>query len=392
MQAPVYKAVSRPPQVFWAPMFPAILNFVIQIAIMIIVQGIFPGQVDPDVFITSFLIVHVGLIIWGQKEPHLSGILLSQNMIRSHWTQEGELKDSQVLIPVVFEENSVRYKEGFIARVFRLNKSIQGVTNWRQWLTDLDPFKVEARVVVSNAEFTHIILSVGEEKALEQLNEATQGVRSMLGDFDPVLLSAADAKMFLEKELKGGVRFSKNNSCLILGNHQEYMTSVSIVSLGDQMDSRMFEEILSAENEIKIQHGIKFVPNDKAVPLLVQQRKMAFFTTFSQQVYEQYTTVLDKLSHFQEFPEILCYYSINIFVTARSVAELNQSVRRIRAVLDKYRFRSIRDNALNQVTFLTQFPVCRKYPRVFLCPSETISVALSAVKQSSEKYKWGATF
>jgi len=392
MQTPVYKAVSRPPQVFWAPMFPAVINFTIQMAIMVMVMGAFPGKVNPDIFILTFLIVHVGLIVWGQKEPHLSGILLVQNMVRTHWTKDRDLKIDEGLIPSVAGEYAVRYKEGVLACVFRLNKTAANVTNWGQGLADLNGLGVLIRVVMSNVEQTHIILSVKEEKDRLRLEDAARGVQSVLRDFEPVLLSAGEGKTFLEKELRGSVHFSKNHKSLIVKNHQAYMTSVGITALGDQMDTRMFEEILALENEITIQHGIEMIPNAKAVPLLVQQRKMAYFTTFSQHVYNQYTAVLEKLSSFQDFPEVLCLYAISIFVTGKSVAEINQVARKVIAILDKYRFKSVLDGNLTQATFLTQFPVCSKYPRRFLCPSETVAVALCTAKPKEEKYKWGTTF
>ena len=391
MQTPVYKAVAMPPRVFWAPMFPVMINFVMHMAILVLVMGAFPGQVNPDTFILTFLIVHVGLILWGQKEPHLSRILMAQNMVWTHWTKDRDLKRDEHLIPAVSGDYTVRYKEGVLACVFRFNKATAGMTNWGQWLADLSQSGVSVRVVVSNTEQTHVILSVREEKRTH-LEDAAQGVQSVLRDFEPVLMTGSEAKEFLEKELRGDVHFSKNHKSLIVRNHQAYMTSVGITAPGDQMDTRMFEEILALEHEIKIQHGIEVIPNARALPLLIQQRKMSYFTTFSQNVYNQYTDVLEKLSSFQDFPEVLCHYAISIFVTGRSVAEINQIAKKISAILDKYHFKSVGDGNLTQATFLTQFPVCSKYPRLFLCPSETVAVALSTVKPKEEKYKWGTTF
>ena len=78
MRAPILKAVAMPPKVFWAPMLPMVVNFSIQMAIMVMLQGAAPGTVNPLMFIFTFLIVHVILIIYGVREPHMSKIMQSQ--------------------------------------------------------------------------------------------------------------------------------------------------------------------------------------------------------------------------------------------------------------------------------------------------------------------------
>ncbi|MBQ7412861.1 MAG: hypothetical protein IJV07_01115 [Alphaproteobacteria bacterium] len=78
MREPILKAVSMPPKVFWAPMLPMVVNFAVQMAIMMMIMGAFPGQVNPLVFIVTFLIVHIGLVVYGVKEPHMSKIMQSQ--------------------------------------------------------------------------------------------------------------------------------------------------------------------------------------------------------------------------------------------------------------------------------------------------------------------------
>ena len=78
MREPILKAVAMPPRVFWAPMLPMVANFSVQMAIMVMLQGAFPGRIIPDFFIWSFVIVHIFLVIYGVKEPHLSKIMQAQ--------------------------------------------------------------------------------------------------------------------------------------------------------------------------------------------------------------------------------------------------------------------------------------------------------------------------
>jgi len=77
MREPILKAVSMPPKVFWAPMFPMIVNFSVQMGIMVVLMGAFPGEINPIVFIFSFTLSHVALVAYGVREPHLSKIAQS---------------------------------------------------------------------------------------------------------------------------------------------------------------------------------------------------------------------------------------------------------------------------------------------------------------------------
>jgi len=74
MREPILKKVSMPPTLFWAPMYIACMNFIMQMAIMVILMGAFPGEINPLTFIFTFTVVHVILIVYGAREPHISKI------------------------------------------------------------------------------------------------------------------------------------------------------------------------------------------------------------------------------------------------------------------------------------------------------------------------------
>ena len=80
MREPILKAVSMPPRVFWAPMIPAIVNFSTQVPLMFIWIGLFNG--NPIWAIWTILAVHIVIIIYGAREPHLSHMMLA-------WGQNG---------------------------------------------------------------------------------------------------------------------------------------------------------------------------------------------------------------------------------------------------------------------------------------------------------------
>ena len=80
MREPILKAVAMPPRVFWAPMIPAIVNFSTQIPLIFIWIGLFNG--NPIWGIWTILAVHLVIIIYGAREPHLSHMMLA-------WGQNG---------------------------------------------------------------------------------------------------------------------------------------------------------------------------------------------------------------------------------------------------------------------------------------------------------------
>lgn len=77
MQEPILKAVAMPPKLFWAPMLPAFVNFIGQMATMFVSMAAFSGHVNPLMFIVSFLLVHIIIVIYGTRDPHLSRMMQS---------------------------------------------------------------------------------------------------------------------------------------------------------------------------------------------------------------------------------------------------------------------------------------------------------------------------
>ena len=73
MREPILKAVAMPPKIFWAPMLPAAINLALQFPFMFIGMGVF--QLNPLVFAFPIVFVHIFLIIYGSREPHLSTMM-----------------------------------------------------------------------------------------------------------------------------------------------------------------------------------------------------------------------------------------------------------------------------------------------------------------------------
>jgi len=80
MREQILRAVAMPPRLFWAPFIPACGNMAVQMACMFICMAI--TNINPLMFVASIVLVHVGLAVWGAKEPHLSNMAKSQGKMK----------------------------------------------------------------------------------------------------------------------------------------------------------------------------------------------------------------------------------------------------------------------------------------------------------------------
>ena len=75
MREPILKAVAMPPRVFWAPMYPAVVNFAIQMGIMSVCTVAL--GLNPIYFIGTIAVSHIGIAAYSFREPHLSKMMLT---------------------------------------------------------------------------------------------------------------------------------------------------------------------------------------------------------------------------------------------------------------------------------------------------------------------------
>ena len=75
MKEPILKAVAMPPKLFWAPMTPAMFNMAVQSALMFV--GLAVTGSNPLWFLISIGVVHIGIMIYGMRDPHLSKMMES---------------------------------------------------------------------------------------------------------------------------------------------------------------------------------------------------------------------------------------------------------------------------------------------------------------------------
>ena len=76
MKEPILRAVAMPARLFWAPMAPAGANLGIQLPMALFVQAI--SDMNPLWFVLTTVLAHIGIIMLGVREPHLSKMMESQ--------------------------------------------------------------------------------------------------------------------------------------------------------------------------------------------------------------------------------------------------------------------------------------------------------------------------
>lgn len=79
MKQQVLKALANPPRIFYVPYSLAVLNFVVQFIVFVIIYvaslTFFKFEVQPLFFLLSVLGVHMLLAVYSQTDPQIGQIL-----------------------------------------------------------------------------------------------------------------------------------------------------------------------------------------------------------------------------------------------------------------------------------------------------------------------------
>ena len=73
MREMILKAVANPPKILWGPFVPVLMNLGIQFPLMFMAIGL--GEINPLFFLISVLVIHIIIVAFGIKEPHMSNML-----------------------------------------------------------------------------------------------------------------------------------------------------------------------------------------------------------------------------------------------------------------------------------------------------------------------------
>ncbi len=271
----------------------------------------------------------------------------------------------------------------------------------------------------------YIILSVNDRKnALKDLDQATSATTTILDMYQPRVISEKAPERTHDKSpfwlfahllspvsrpkpiIHGEngqtlndlltadyIHFTKDDGIIrfFSGDKEKLGIIMAIRKPGDFMDEQMIADIMSIDCELNILHNIKAIPTTKANMLLVQQRKMAFLTTFSQNVYNQYTTALEWLDQSDADGQTLNEYSMNVFIFGDSKEELKFGQEEVEKICRIHNVTPVRDGWSAQSSFFAQLPTYDIYPRTFLYLSRVVAcaVCMDKIAEGRQKSDWG---
>lgn len=299
-------------------------------------------------------------------------------------------------------------------KAFKDSKLLQAVST--RWIENL-------RRVFRNKHY--IILSINDRKtAMSDLTQASNALTSILDAYQPVLISERTPDKHIDKSplwlfaqlasplsvpkpvgngeqgdylnallTSDYVHFTKDEGIIrfFAGDREKLAVCIGVRKPGDFMDEQMVADILSIDCELTLLHNIKAIKTVKANLLLIQQRRMAYLTTFSQNVQAQYTTALEWLDQSDADGQTLNEYAMSVILFGESKEELQFGQEEIEKICRVHNVTPVREGWSAQAVFFAQFPTYDIYPRTFLYLSRVVACALCIDKtaEGRQKSDWG---
>ncbi len=271
----------------------------------------------------------------------------------------------------------------------------------------------------------YIIISINDRKnAMDDLQQASLALTSILDVYEPVLISEKTPHKHNDKSpfwvfaqlasplsipqprigIEEGdslnalltadyIHFTKDEGIIkfFAGDIIKYGICIGIRKPGDFMDEQMIADIISIDCEVTLVHNIKAIPMIKANMLLMQQRRMAWLTTFSTNVQAQYNTALEWMDQSDADGQTLNEYAMSVFIFGDTKEELKFGQEEIEKICRLYNVTPVREGWAAQATFFAQFPTYEIYPRTFLYLSRVVACAVCIDKtaEGRQKSDWG---
>lgn len=271
----------------------------------------------------------------------------------------------------------------------------------------------------------YIVLSVNDRKtAMKDLNQASNALTAILDMYEPVLISEKTPMRHNDKSpfwlfarllsplsnpkpivhgeqgeylnallTSDYIHFTKDEGIIkfISGTKEKMAICMGIRKPGDFMDEQMVADIISIDCEVTVCHNIKAIPNVKANFLLMQQRRMAYLTTFSQNVQQQYDTALEWMDQSDADGQTLNEYAMSVFIFGDSKEELDFGQEEVEKICRLHNVTPVRDGWAAQATFFAQFPTYEVYPRTFMYLSRVVAcgVCIDKTAEGRQKSDWG---
>jgi len=271
----------------------------------------------------------------------------------------------------------------------------------------------------------YIVLSINDRKnAMKDMDQATNALTSIMDVYEPKLLSEKNnldnkdkspfwlfAKMasplsspkpIVHAEKKDRlndlltadyIHFTKDDGLVryFNGNREKLSITMGIRKPGDFMDEQMIADFLSLDVELTLLHNIKGKDSAKIMPIVMQQQKMAYFTTFSQNVVQQFEEAKEALDANDANAQTWNEYALSILIFGESEEELKFGQEEVERICRMYNITPVRDGWSAQAVFFSQFPTFDVYPRTYQYLSRVVACAtiIDAAPTGRMKSDWG---
>lgn len=271
----------------------------------------------------------------------------------------------------------------------------------------------------------YIVLSVNDRKnALKDLDQATNATITILDMYHPTLISEKTPDRHVDKSpfwlfahllnpvsrpkplIHGEngqtlndlltadyIHFTRDEGLIrfFAGDKEKLGIVMGIRKPGDFMDEQMVADLMSIDCELNILHNIKSLPTTKASALLMQQRRLAAVTSFSQDRLNQYSTALEWMDQSDADGQTLNEYAMSVFIFGDSKEEIKFGQEEVEKICRLHNVTPVRDGWAAQAVFFAQLPTYEVYPRTFLYLSRVVACALCVDRtaEGRQKSDWG---
>jgi type IV secretion system protein VirB4 len=250
----------------------------------------------------------------------------------------------------------------------------------------------------------YVVLSVSQASGEGGMDEASQLTMAGLSVFKPVMLSVHSGESPLKilarlaapitrpdpKPRPGAdvsdqitsdtVHFSDDKTGLITfhsGTRKRFMAVVGIKTWGDVTEERMLFELASLKFDYTIYHYVEPYGRAKGTIQLDMQRRLARTTFMSETAQIQFAEVAEIIAGGDDESQAICNYGLNLMVEADTEAELDRRIGQINTIAAQYQVTTIREGAVSQAIWWSQFPTYDKLPRPWKPLAANVSTLLA---------------
>lgn len=264
----------------------------------------------------------------------------------------------------------------------------------------------------------YIVLSVPKDGGRASLEEAVALTIASLTPFKPQVLSADTDENPLkilarlaspitrplpkcipranvsEQITADTVEFADDKTGLITwtsGTKTRYQAVVGIKAWGDVTEEKMLAELASVPFEYVIYHHIEPLHRTKGLATLDVSYRLAKTTFLPEAGHEQFGETLEVISGGGENTQVLCNYGLNIMVEADTLEEMDRRITQINTIAAKYEVTTVREGAVSQAVWWSQFPTYDDLPRPWkpLAANVATLLAMQRNHKGADKSPWG---